>query len=123
MKPPNLVVDTNILVHAAQNERSDSARLLNWIMLGNADVLLDARILAEYQRVVRIPRLEIDSEFGRIICGYFHKVGIDTPAMRGGTAFGNAGRKAFRTRVNMDMSTSRKAACQRTSVSSGGGCG
>jgi len=55
-----VVVDTNILVSGLLSPRGPSAMILDGLMLGKLHACYDARILAEYEKVLLRPRFAFD---------------------------------------------------------------
>ena len=55
-----IVLDTNVIVSGLLDESSVPAQVLDLCLSGNVDMVLDARILAEYRDVLRRPRLQLD---------------------------------------------------------------
>jgi putative PIN family toxin of toxin-antitoxin system len=55
-----IVLDTNVLVSAFLSAHGPPARLLTLVLAGEAKLLFDERILAEYSEVLARPRFALD---------------------------------------------------------------
>lgn len=54
-----VVLDTNVLVSAFLKQNSKPSRILEMVLRGDATILLDERILAEYYGVLGRPKFEL----------------------------------------------------------------
>ncbi len=55
-----IVLDTNVLVSALLNSQSTSAKVLDLVVLGRLEALVDDRILFEYREVLQRPKFGFD---------------------------------------------------------------
>jgi uncharacterized protein len=63
-----IVLDTNVLVSGLLKRASPPGRILDHIVAGALTVVLEARIMEEYQRVLTRPHLHIpSSEAGQML--------------------------------------------------------
>jgi putative PIN family toxin of toxin-antitoxin system len=69
MKPPiRIVLDTNVLVSGLLKRTSLPGLILDYIFAGVLIVVMEARLMDEYQRVLGRPRLQIPAaEAGQIL--------------------------------------------------------
>ena len=56
-----IVLDTNVVVSALLHDASVPAQVLDLCFSGDLELVVDARILAEYRDVLRRPELELDA--------------------------------------------------------------
>ena len=65
-----VVLDTNVLVSGLMTRGGNSAVILDHVVSGSLVACLDDRILAEYERVCRDPRLGLDLDAVRDFLGF-----------------------------------------------------
>ncbi len=83
MQPPvRIVLDTNVLVSGLLNRAGRPGLILNQILSGALAVVLEPRLMDEYQRVLMRPRLQIPSAEARHILTYLSVQGIWVASMR-----------------------------------------
>jgi len=66
----NVVLDTNVLVSALKTRGGNCAAILDLALEGDLTLALDERILAEYERVCKDPRLTLDAESVRTVLDF-----------------------------------------------------
>jgi len=71
-----IVVDTNVLVAALLNPYGSPAGVLNCILSNRVLPCFDARIIDEYERVLRRPRFGFRSDDIRGLLDFFVRVGF-----------------------------------------------
>ncbi|HDP77250.1 MAG TPA: putative toxin-antitoxin system toxin component, PIN family [Mesotoga infera] len=71
-----IVVDTNVLVAALINPYGSPAGVLNFILSNRVLPCFDARIIDEYERVLRRPRFGFRSDDIRALLDFFVRVGF-----------------------------------------------
>ena len=76
-----VVLDTNVLVSAFLNPRSNPARILRLIIQGDVFIVLNESILAEYYEVLKRPKFEFDIEDVLIVIDYIRSIGIKAPSL------------------------------------------
>ena len=76
-----VVLDTNVLVSAFLNPRSNPARILRLIIQGDVLIVLNESILAEYYEVLKRPKFELDIEAVLIVIDYIGSIGIKAPTL------------------------------------------
>lgn len=76
-----IVLDTNVLVSAFLNPRSNPARVLRLIIQGDVSIVFNESILAEYHEVLKRPKFDFDSEAVLILIDYIRSIGISAPTL------------------------------------------
>ena len=66
----NVVLDTNVLVSGLKTRGGTCARVLDLVVEGRLTLCVDERILDEYERVCRDPRLKLDLLFVRTVLDF-----------------------------------------------------
>lgn len=70
-----IVLDTNVLVSAVLTPFGTAARVLDLVIGGEAVLLLDDRLLAEYREVLLRPKFGFDSALVEHLVDYFETAG------------------------------------------------
>lgn len=70
-----VVLDTNVLISALLNAMSKPAEVLNLILAGRIDLLLDNRILLEYEAVLRRPKFQFTDDAIVPVLEFFRQAG------------------------------------------------
>lgn len=76
-----IVLDTNVLVSAFLNPRSNAARILRLIIQGDISVVVNEPILTEYYEVLKMPKFELNPEDVQIVLDYIRSIGIHAPTL------------------------------------------
>lgn len=76
-----IVLDTNVLVSAFLNPRSNAARILRLIIQGNISIVLNEAILTEYYEVLKRPKSGLDIKDVQIVIDYIRSIGISAPSL------------------------------------------
>jgi len=76
-----IVLDTNVLVSAFLNPRSNPARILRLIIQGDVSIVLNESILAEYYEVLKRPKFDLDLEAVLVVIDYIRSIGINAPTL------------------------------------------
>ena len=76
-----VVIDTNVLVSAFLNPRSNAARILRLIIQGDILIVLNESILAEYYEVLKRPKFELNIEAVQIVIEYIRSIGLNSPSL------------------------------------------
>lgn len=77
---PILVLDTNVLVSALLRSRSIPASILRTLVVGDARIVYDARILIEYRDVLRRPKFGFDHTLTDAILETLVSEGVEVAA-------------------------------------------
>jgi len=76
----NIVLDTNVLVSGIIIPYGNPAKILNLILNGNLIINADARILTEYERVLKSPKFSFPPDQIKIIIQFiFHQCSFIVP--------------------------------------------
>ena len=76
-----VVLDTNVLVSALLSPFQAPARVLDLVLSGEIDAVVDDRILAEYRAVLARPKFGFDVRAVHDLLDYFEHAGVVAPAM------------------------------------------
>ena len=76
-----IVLDTNVLVSAFLNPRSNAARILRLIIQGDISIVVNEPILTEYYEVLKRPKFELSQEDVQIVLDYILSIGIHAPTL------------------------------------------
>ena len=76
-----IVLDTNVLVSAFLNPRSNAARILRLIIQGDISIVVNEPILTEYFEVLKRPKFELNPEDVQIVFDYNRSIGIHAPTL------------------------------------------
>jgi len=77
----NIVLDTNVLVSGIINPYGNPAKILNLILNGNLIINADARILTEYERVLKSPKFSFPPDQIKILIQFiFHQCSFIVPS-------------------------------------------
>ena len=76
-----IVLDTNVLVSAFLNPRSNAARILRLIIQGDISIVVNEPILTEYFEVLKRPKFELNPEDVQIVFDYIRSIGIHAPTL------------------------------------------
>ena len=74
-------MDTNVLVSAFLNPRSNPARILRLIIQGDVSIVLNESILAEYYEVLKRPKFDLDLEAVLVVIDYIRSIGINSTTL------------------------------------------
>ena len=70
VRPPRVVLDTNVIVSGLLSPFRPAARILDLVLTGDVVLLLDDRLAAEYREVCARPRFGFDpADVDRILSG------------------------------------------------------
>lgn len=75
-----VVLDTNVLVSGLLSPQGTCARLLDLVADGALSPCVDDRIMAEYESVLRRPRLRIDAQDAQVVLTLFVHAGVSVTA-------------------------------------------
>ena len=70
------VFDTNVVVSGMLSPAGPPGRIVDWLVAGDIRAVLDDRIIAEYDRVLHYPRLELPGAEVDILLGRILQIGI-----------------------------------------------
>ena len=76
-----VVLDTNVLVSALLSPFQAPARVLDLVLSGEIDAVVDDRILAEYREVLARPKFGFDVRAVHDLLDYFEHAGVVAQAM------------------------------------------
>lgn len=76
-----VVLDTNVLVSALLSPFQAPARVVDLVLSGEVDVVVDDRILAEYREVLARPKFGFEERAVSDLLDYFEQAGIAVQAM------------------------------------------
>ena len=76
-----VVLDTNVLVSALLSPFQAPARVLDLVLSGKIDAVVDDRILAEYREVLARPKFGFDVRAVHDLLDYFEHAGVVVQAM------------------------------------------
>jgi putative PIN family toxin of toxin-antitoxin system len=91
----NIVLDTNVLVSAFLNPRSNPARILRLVIQGDVSIVINESILAEYHEVLKRPKFKLDSEAVRLVIDFIRSIGIKAPCLARSIALPDRGDEPF----------------------------
>jgi uncharacterized protein len=75
-----VVVDTNVLVSGLLNPAGKPGYIVQMVLRGDIEIVVDDRILAEYSRVLRCSRLPIAASEANALLGYITHLGLHVSA-------------------------------------------
>jgi len=79
-----IVLDTNVLVSALLTRGGPCATILDMVLAGALTLCMDERIFAEYERVCKAPRLQLDPASVHTVLGFLREMAERvTPALLG----------------------------------------
>ncbi len=76
-----VVLDTNVLVSALLSPFQAPARVLDLVLSGEIDVVVDDRIMAEYREVLARSKFGFDARSVHDLLDYFEHAGVAVQAM------------------------------------------
>lgn len=76
-----VVLDTNVLVSALLSPFQAPARVLDLVLSGEIDAVIDDRIMAEYREVLARPKFGFDARAVHDLLDYFEHAGVAVQAM------------------------------------------
>ena len=76
-----VVLDTNVLVSGLLSPYGASSEMVRIIVSGGIELLYDARILSEYEDVLRRPKFDFDKTLTNNLLDYLEHVGIPVAAV------------------------------------------
>jgi putative PIN family toxin of toxin-antitoxin system len=71
-----VVLDTNVLVSALLSPFQAPARVLDLVLSGEVDVVVDDRIMAEYREVLARPKFSFEERAVSDLLEYFERAGV-----------------------------------------------
>ncbi|MCB0051887.1 MAG: putative toxin-antitoxin system toxin component, PIN family [Caldilinea sp.] len=75
-----VVLDTNVLVSALLSPFQAPARVLDLVLSGEIDAVIDDRIMAEYREVLARPKFDFDMRAVQDLLDYFEHAGVAVQA-------------------------------------------
>lgn len=76
-----IVIDTNVLVSGLLSPYGASAEIMRMVVAGSLDLLYDARIVSEYEEVLKRPKFRFDKARVSNLIEYIMHYGIQVSAM------------------------------------------
>jgi putative PIN family toxin of toxin-antitoxin system len=75
-----VVIDTNVLVSGLLSAYSSSGEIVRMLAAGSIELLYDARIVSEYEDVLKRPKFSFDKDRAEDIIDYIRNFGVPVSA-------------------------------------------